>query len=107
MIAKFARYRGIGGGWQVSPARAAPSNDNHVLRRVISNPQRTPKRVLTCHWRVRPQTGALECVWETQAVKRPADAIIDEDPKIRWSSGRAAVMRRRFVVSATDRAAAA
>lgn len=84
MIRKFAHYRGIGDRRQVSPAMPAHSNDNHVLRRVFSNPQRMPKRVLVCHWRVRPQTGALECVWETQAAKRPADAVIDEDPKIRW-----------------------
>jgi hypothetical protein len=78
MIGKFAQYRGIGGG-RVSPARAAASNDNHVLRRVFSDPRRMPKCVLTCHWLVRPQTGALECVWETQAFERAADAVIDED----------------------------
>jgi hypothetical protein len=109
MMAKFARYHGIGGGWQISPARAAPSNDNndsHVLRRVFSGPQRTPKRVLTCHWRVRPQTGALECVWEAQAVKRLADAVIDED-QIRRPGGRAQRLRCGFVAGATDRAVAA
>ncbi len=107
MIAKFAQYRGIGGGRQVSPATVAPSNDNQVLRRVVSDRRRTPKRVLVCRWRVRPQTGTLECIWETQTVKRPAAAVVDEDPKIRWSSGRAREVRVGLIIGATDRAAAA
>jgi hypothetical protein len=107
MITKFARHRGIGGGWQVAPARTAPGNDNQLLRRVFSAPQRTSKRVLACHWRVQPQTRTLECVWETQAIRRPADAASDEDPKLRRSSGRTRRLRYGFVVGATHRAAAA
>jgi hypothetical protein len=98
MIAKFAQYRGIGGGWQVSPATPAHDNDNHVLHRVFSDRQRMPQHVPVCHWRVRPQTGALECIWEMQALERHADAVIDEDPKIRWSGGRALAARYGLTV---------
>jgi hypothetical protein len=105
MIAKFAQRRGIGGG-RLSPAMTVPGNDNRV-RRVLSDPQRMPKRVLTCRWRVRPQTGALECVWETQAAKRPADAVTDEDPNISQFNRRACGVRHGVVSGATDCAAAA
>jgi hypothetical protein len=85
MIAKFARYRGTGGGRQVSAATVARGDNNHALRRVFGDPQRRLRRVLVCHWQVRPQTGALECVWETQTLKRPAHA--DEEPKLRGPGG--------------------
>jgi hypothetical protein len=107
MIAKFARYRAIGVGRQVPPATAARGNDYHALRRVFGDPQRTLRRVLVCHWRVRPQTGALECVWQTEVIKCSGDAAADEQPPLYRLTARTHRSRRRLVGDAFGASAAA
>jgi hypothetical protein len=65
MTAKLA-CRGLTGplGPSRTPVMAVPCNDNRPRRH--SNPKPMQRHSLACHWRVRPQTGALECMWQAE-----------------------------------------
>jgi hypothetical protein len=60
--------------WHSLAAGAAPSNDNHSVRRFVAASRRKRRPILYCHWHKGP-TGALECVWDTKA---PDAAAADE-----------------------------
>jgi len=85
-----------------SAASAAPCNDTHSIRRLAtaSRPRRRP--ILCCHWHKGP-SGALECVWDTEA----PDAAAADAPGMCWLVKQRQLFRHARSLAESRRAAAA
>lgn len=85
MVTKLARFHIFGRGPEQRAGTVAEyCNDNRSVRRPVTNSQPMPRRILVCHWREAPLTGALECSWHIES----GDASAAEEPGIGWLIGK-------------------